>query len=1675
MLVWRTDNPFKRAQFLWSLLQVCASRLKRAPPVQRLKLLDLQTFADDPPPSFSSSAQQQQQQPVLPKAKSKSKSSKYSQPYNNESAHIHNANKSSHAHRSRSDPHAAAAAAAVHIVDDQRRRGQNYQDLNQQQGHDHDHDREPSPASSSATSGFVRSERWHGQDGDEPQMARHAHGKSRIGGLGNDGKARVTMPSQTGRKLGSPHYARQTGSTTTVTATSVTGTTSATANSYKAAPGLQRVNSPQRDSNPPIPYDHPTNAQRVTRTLSEPKVSASMVETLVEQPAQPRTILPREQASQMGRGEVRHAGAFAGDSDNLVTKAGHEPNRIERSRSPCGNLHAGENDSHGNDQPAGAISGEESSSDNGSDGSDDERWLTRPPRRARGKGGGRTGKHKNRLLADRQQKDRAVKDRDLNIDERAFLAAAKRMGAKNLSPMCKAEVIEQFASVGSDPKSPARNRATAAAVGDVFVADGVRMGTNKRDGRASGTGGGSGAMDKAGDPTKVGSVGECNGSILDDDRMGASSGGCFGRKKKALCERNALAHLRLNKAERDDLTFSLGLFEQEVHGSTMFGEDDEALGNFGMWAERQIEALEASNVSSIVRAAEAEQHQQQQKQHQQRDEEQQNQGHKRKVTSINDAAVIGINGIAGNIKTNDPLTLLVKEVTRVEPWLSKSETLLAPYARLARDIHSEVQLLEVQRRNVSALQAELGHLVSAVTLSDAEDELLADLDCDIHDLSPHPAEANYTHVFQAVEVIAHRVHALSCPPVSRLAGMSVVKTVRDLVRERQTKASRALLPCLRRFLDVQYRVTSSLPSSSSSASPTTATTGTATNSTSSPATPSSVTASPSTVTASSPVGTAVSPSSETTATTAVTTTATTMPTTAATNSLQSPDRATSAAQSTPLRGGGANGVGDSNAQRQHDWDMTITSVDDVRLNMAEAVSSAVFSEFFKGARCLYMCCDRAFAHLIDHFVAVSARWVRAVVRYAMSTTSGKKDEDDSTVVRNNWIIPSLIDAIMYACLSEGFSTYRMFAPVLNDSLPHLSPSKTTTRSITYNISTSATTNSSSPSLCKPIATQTTNAKANGVLPHGFSLDSIIRRQVPDVSFVKEWLTINNNTGKSDDDAIAQTALFLHTAFVIEAYIAGLQREREDEQAHELDCASFPSDPSSSMSGVRVSVRDVVTRVEVRLGLQALAPPNAHVPTSLGFQYSRALFDRMCTDAKLQGKHHHGHTINTHSHGTVTTTTSGVVVHGYDVTKPRSQLFPADAKLTRVDSLSPRSKVVALVVPQLLAQSRTIMSQLVALVDAHVAQCVADLAVDHSIHDRDMDVVDPAARALYFARVRECVDLCHALASVDIDGQVAVPTSGSGDGIGRVNNNADNPNENVAQSETQTTTGDGSDMPSGVAAKTKTMCEKLIAAVMRHTEVVAANSPKPFADMLKMQAYAYVAARLSHGWNNNCNSINSSNVHTTTKSATANQTGTMPTNSYSSSSSYNSSGITPGAKRGPGRQDKDEFVMQLANLSNRVRRHVMKQWIEQNVFDSVLEGLNILSPQSSHPSSYHYTHHMKQSLSSSLRSPTQSPSQMQIETTAKLRHCISTLSATDVAAKMKSLVDACMENAMHTSAAVPIYSELVSCTKERMEHVLKHVRRDKSISDLRPSLLSFSRQLLSILRGNLRRAQHKFEQ
>eukprot|EP00178_Gracilaria_changii_P016588 TRINITY_DN47820_c0_g1_i1.p1 TRINITY_DN47820_c0_g1~~TRINITY_DN47820_c0_g1_i1.p1 ORF type:complete len:1098 (-),score=182.60 TRINITY_DN47820_c0_g1_i1:3936-7229(-) len=51
VFIFRTQSPKTRAKFLWSLLQTCVSQLKRAPPVQHLRLLDLQTLAEASAPA----------------------------------------------------------------------------------------------------------------------------------------------------------------------------------------------------------------------------------------------------------------------------------------------------------------------------------------------------------------------------------------------------------------------------------------------------------------------------------------------------------------------------------------------------------------------------------------------------------------------------------------------------------------------------------------------------------------------------------------------------------------------------------------------------------------------------------------------------------------------------------------------------------------------------------------------------------------------------------------------------------------------------------------------------------------------------------------------------------------------------------------------------------------------------------------------------------------------------------------------------------------------------------------------------------------------------------------------------------------------------------------------------------------------------------------------------------------------------------------------------------------------------------------------------------------------------------------------------------------------------------------------------------------------------------------
>lgn len=117
-IVWRTDNPLKCSKFLWSSLKVCASRLKRAPSVQRLELLDPLTFADHYTPSFSSSAQKHSQK-LYRRNKSQRPSRRSTRNYIKINLHMF-IKRINYRTPTVHDltPHATVAVEAVNIVDD---------------------------------------------------------------------------------------------------------------------------------------------------------------------------------------------------------------------------------------------------------------------------------------------------------------------------------------------------------------------------------------------------------------------------------------------------------------------------------------------------------------------------------------------------------------------------------------------------------------------------------------------------------------------------------------------------------------------------------------------------------------------------------------------------------------------------------------------------------------------------------------------------------------------------------------------------------------------------------------------------------------------------------------------------------------------------------------------------------------------------------------------------------------------------------------------------------------------------------------------------------------------------------------------------------------------------------------------------------------------------------------------------------------------------------------------------------------------------------------------------------------------------------------------------------------------------------------------------------------------
>lgn len=805
------------------------------------------------------------------------------------------------------------------------------------------------------------------------------------------------------------------------------------------------------------------------------------------------------------------------------------------------------------------------------------------------------------------------KSMDMNMDERAFRAAAKRMGAKQSSPMCKAEILEQFANVGA----------------------------------------------------------EVNARTL-QHRLDISNCGTG----KTISERRLNQELnlyRLTKPEQQDLSFTLDLFFKD-------SPHPPSLSDFGCWIESQVQTLEVENIADIVSAEE------------------------RGSNVLSEAE--------GHKEACNPYDVLMNSVMQVEPWLEKNETLLAPYASLADDINNEVILLELQRKNVFGMEAQLDELLKAITFKQKEQELINDLDT--MELSSDPVEVNYTEFYQAVEVVSEKVEALST--LSNLSDMSAVTQVRQLIAEKQSKASKALLPCLQKFLTVQYRVA------------------------------------------------------------------------------------------------------------KEDDESFGVSAEDVQLNTAEVITSHVFSEFFKGARCLFMCGNNSFAELIDHYVSASASWITSVSGFIMGENRNvlvKKDNLDNNAM-------NMLESIFYACLAEGFRAFRLFASILASSSDQ----------------GDATT-----------------------------LSAILRRQIPDVSFIEK-----STSEIAGGQNVCQVCLLLHFSYSLDVFARRLATNNAEQ------------------------LKEMVGKIEAQIGLEP-SPPSA-----VGFSYRRNWFDARNSEA-------------------IPWSRSPTAVY---------------ARPTRSNSLSPDGRVVSEFLSNFLTVCEQLSSKCYSLVGKQVAIVISQMAAPR-------DISDALGRGTFFSRVKESVDLCRELASPTFQGPADVATVGS---------------------------------------KTRSLCEKLIAAAMRNTEVASASGPKNCGDIVKLQCYGYIAALLA--------------------------------------------------------DSEEDFLIQLAHLSSRVRKHIMKKWAEDHVFDVVLGGLNVEMVK-------------------------RSSSAGQI----KLRECVAALKASEAATSMKKLIDAGMESAAETCAIVPLYNELVLRTKERMEEVLRHVRKDKSISDMRPRLLAFSRELLAILRGELKKSQTRF--
>lgn len=272
--------------------------------------------------------------------------------------------------------------------------------------------------------------------------------------------------------------------------------------------------------------------------------------------------------------------------------------------------------------------------------------------------------------------------RGLNMDERAFMAAAKRMGGRGDE------------SYGSDPKA--------------------RFFQNRF---------------KIGEPNTA--------KVVAERKL---------QQEKKL--------FRLSRREQEDLSFALDLFREENGGP---------LADFGVWAEARIQSLEVENIADIVNV-------------------------EKKVAPE---------------KESDgkwPYSGLIEAMVTAEPWLLKSQTLLAPYADLAEDLHLGVQLLETQMRNMRGLDNVLTYLLGTLAFEYAEQSLVDGIGT--ADVSSKLEEFDSEDFHQAVQIIASKVEALEC--LAELSEMSALRIARSLLSERQKQASMVLLPALKAYVDQLY-------------------------------------------------------------------------------------------------------------------------------------------------------------------------------------------------------------------------------------------------------------------------------------------------------------------------------------------------------------------------------------------------------------------------------------------------------------------------------------------------------------------------------------------------------------------------------------------------------------------------------------------------------------------------------------------------------------------------------------------------------------------------------------------------------------------------------------------------------------------------------------------------------